>query len=126
MKDALSRLQNFALMAQEQAPALIDGADGEPSPAFLDYCSKHNLSLDWVICGEGEMRRREAPNLATIETDATFLHGLLQGVCVLVDTLNHSASPTSNALNALTDEVVQKADRLLSDISRLNMNGETR
>jgi hypothetical protein len=45
-------------------------------------------------------------------TDATFLHGLLQGLEILISESNSCASPASNAAYALVNELVAKADRL--------------
>ena len=57
--------------------------------------------------------------LTDCQTDACFLHGLLQGLVILIDESQSSASPASNAAYALASEVVRKADQLSSDLDRL-------
>ena len=61
--------------------------------------------------------------LTDCQTDACFLHGLLQGLVILIDESQASASPASNAAYALASELVKKADRLSNDLDRLESNG---
>jgi hypothetical protein len=53
------------------------------------------------------------------QTDACFLHGMLQGLVVLIDDTPSNASPASNAAYALASELVAKASRLSDDLDRL-------
>ena len=57
--------------------------------------------------------------LTDCQTDACFLHGLLQGLVILIDESNPTGSPASNAAYALASEVVHKADQLSNDLDRL-------
>ncbi|WP_386682988.1 hypothetical protein [Loktanella sp. R86503] len=53
-------------------------------------------------------------------TDATFLHGLLQGLEILISESNSNSSPASNAAYALVHELIGKADRLTLDLEGLD------
>lgn len=55
-----------------------------------------------------------------LRDDATFLHGLCQGVGVLYDEVQNAATPASNATHALIHEVIAKADRLSRDLDALD------
>lgn len=114
------RLNQFAESAGDTAPSLILSADGAPSREIIDYCDKHNLTLDWALLGNGPSHRKpKAPLLADVELDAIFLHGLLQGLELLIDDSESSASPASNAAHALAQEVIAKSERLAADLSSL-------
>lgn len=114
------RLGQFAKKAGDIAPSLILNADGAPSREIMNYCDKHNLTLDWALLGEDPVYRRpKAPNPADVEHDAIFLHGLLQGLELLISEAEAVSSPASNAAHALAQEVIKKSDRLSVDIGRL-------
>ncbi len=114
------RLSQFAKDAGDTAPKPILSEDGAPSRAVMDYCDKHNLTLDWALLGESPVHRRpKAPKLSDVEDDAIFLHGLLQGLEILICEAESVSSPASNGAHALAQEVIQKSDRLLLDLGRL-------
>ena len=114
------RLNQFAESAGGNAPSTILSADGAPSREIIEYCNKHNLTLEWVLLGSGPTHRKpKAPLLADVEMDAVFLHGLLQGLELLIDDSESSASPASNAAHALAQEVIAKSERLAADLSSL-------
>ncbi|WP_386684179.1 hypothetical protein [Loktanella sp. R86503] len=57
-------------------------------------------------------------------TDATFLHGLLQGLEILISESTSNSSPASNAAYALVNELIGKADRLTRDLESLERKVE--
>ncbi|NUB42862.1 hypothetical protein GEU84_000560 [Fertoebacter nigrum] len=63
----------------------------------------------------------ERPTLSDCSTTATFLHGLLQGLQILLEEAHagNPATPASNACTALADEMVAKASRLVNDLERV-------
>ena len=63
-------------------------------------------------------------SISDLRDDATFLHGLCQGIGVLFDEVQNSATPASNATHALIHEVIAKADRLSRDLDGLNVPTE--
>ncbi len=114
------RLNRFAESVGDTAPSPILNADDAPSREIMDYCDKHNLTLDWALLGEDPVHRKpKAPKLDDIEYDAIFLHGLLQGLALLIDEAESNSSPASNAAHALAQEVIGKSERLAADLSRL-------
>ncbi|MFG6584796.1 MULTISPECIES: hypothetical protein [Sulfitobacter] len=114
------RLSHFAESAGDTAPSKILSSDGGPSREIMDYCDKHRLTLDWALLGSGPIHRKaKAPLLADIEFDAIFLHGLLQGLELLIDESESNSSPASNAAHALAQEVIAKSERLACDLSSL-------
>lgn len=114
------RLDQFAESAGDTAPSVILSADGAPSREIIDYCDKHHLTLDWALLGNGPTHRKpKAPLLADVEFDAIFLHGLLQGLDLLISEAESKSSPASNAAHALAQEVIVKSERLAADLSSL-------
>ncbi|MBM2295093.1 hypothetical protein JQX09_24565 [Sulfitobacter pseudonitzschiae] len=114
------RLSDFAKTAGDEAPTPILSNDGAPSREVMDYCDKHNLTLDWALLGESPVHRRpKAPKLSDVEVDAIFLHGLLQGLSLLIDETERVSSPASNATTALVEEVIKKSALLSEDLGRL-------
>ena len=114
------RLNHFAESAGDNAPSTILSADGAPSREIMEYCDKHNLTLDWALLGNGPTHRKpKAPLLADVEFDAIFLHGLLQGLDLLISEAESKSSPASNAAHALAQEVIVKSERLAADLSSL-------
>ncbi|WP_028955720.1 hypothetical protein [Sulfitobacter sp. 20_GPM-1509m] len=114
------RLSDFAKTAGDEAPTPILSKDGAPSREVMEYCNKHNLTLDWALLGESPVHRRpKAPKLSDVEMDAVFLHGLLQGLGLLIDETEHVSSPASNATTALVEEVIKKSALLSEDLGRL-------
>lgn len=47
------RLNEFAEFSKTKAPKKILDKDGVPTAEILAYCDKHDLSLDWLLLGEG-------------------------------------------------------------------------
>lgn len=114
------RLSDFAKTAGDEAPTPILSKDGAPSREVMEYCNKHNLTLDWALLGESPVHRRpKAPKLSDVEVDAIFLHGLLQGLGLLIDEAQCVSSPASNATTALAEEVIKKSALLSEDLGRL-------
>ena len=114
------RLNQFAKNAGDTAPSAFLSNDGAPSREVMDYCDKHNLALDWVLLGASPVHRKpKAPRIADIEFDAIFLHGLLQGLDILIGEAESNSSPASNATHALAREVIHKCERLAADLSNL-------
>ena len=60
-----------------------------------------------------------AKTLSACQRDATFLHGLLQGLEILIEQSAGDASPAGNAAYSLASEVVAKSDSLAADLCRL-------
>ncbi|WP_306114205.1 MULTISPECIES: hypothetical protein [unclassified Roseovarius] len=58
--------------------------------------------------------------ISDLRDDATFLHGLCQGVGVLYDEVQNASTPASNATHALIHEVIAKADRLSQELDELD------
>lgn len=58
---------------------------------------------------------------ATSATDATMLHALAQGVAELHDLIKTDLSPASNAMPAMLDSLIARADQLANDLSVLEM-----
>ncbi len=120
LKEIKARLDLFAKDVDDTAPSTALSVDGGPSPELLAYCDKHGLTLDWALLGTGPIHRRpKAPLLADIEFDAIFLHGLLQGLDILICEADNCSSPASNATHALGQEVIMKCERLAEDLSSL-------
>ena len=114
------RLNQFAENAGDTAPSPILSKDGAPSGEVMDYCDKHNLTLDWALLGASPVHRKpKAPRIADIEFDAIFLHGLLQGLDILIGEAESNSSPASNATHAHAREVIHKSERLAADLSNL-------
>ncbi|WP_340250904.1 hypothetical protein [Sulfitobacter pontiacus] len=120
LKEIKARLDLFAKDVDDTAPSTALSVDGGPSAELLEYCDKHGLTLDWALLGTGPVHRKpKTPLLADIEFDAIFLHGLLQGLDILICEADSCASPASNATHALGQEVIMKCDRLVEDLSSL-------
>lgn len=115
------RLQFVADQNGTTSPKTVLSPNGGPSPELLAFCQENNLTLDYAILGEGAVHRKEPQKatLADAEEDATFLHGLLQGLEFLVGEAETTSSPASNAAYALASEVIVKCDKLLANISAL-------
>jgi len=60
-----------------------------------------------------------AKTLSACQRDATLLHGLLQGLEILIEQSAGDASPAGNAAYSLASEVVAKSDALAADLCRL-------
>ena len=58
-------------------------------------------------------------NLSDCQRDATFLHGLLQGLEILIEQSAGDASPAGNAAYSLASEVVAKSEALAANLCRL-------
>lgn len=115
-----TRLGAFAQAMGDTPPAAIIGPKGEPTPDLMAYRAKHGLSLDWIVLGEGpQYRARPTANATDLAYDATFLHGLLQGLDHLINDMPTENSSVSNATIALSQEVLTKADVLLRGIETL-------
>lgn len=115
-----TRLGAFAQAMGDTPPAAIIGPKGEPTPDLMAYRAKHGLSLDWIVLGEGpQYRTRPTASATDLAYDATFLHGLLQGLDHLINDMPTSSSPISNAATALSQEVIAKAGRIVSGIEAL-------
>ena len=116
------RLSDFAKTAGDEAPTPILSKDGAPFLllTLTNSRNKHNLTLDWALLGESPVHRRpKAPKLSDVEVDAIFLHGLLQGLGLLIDEAQCVSSPASNATTALAEEVIKKSALLSEDLGRL-------
>jgi len=117
-----TRLGVFAQTMGDTPPAAIIGPQGEPTLDLMAYRAKHGLSLDWIVLGEGpQYRARPTASASDLAYDATFLHGLLQGLDHLIDDLsaNTENNAVSNAVVALSQEVLTKSDVLLRGIETL-------
>jgi len=115
-----ARLNAFAKDANDTAPSSALSDDGAPSPELMAYCDKHGLTLDWALLGASPTHRKpKAPRLADIELDAIFLHGLLQGLDILICEAESTSSPATNATHALGQEVIKKCEQLAGDLSSL-------
>ncbi|MFT6675921.1 MAG: hypothetical protein ACJAVM_002118 [Sulfitobacter sp.] len=117
-----TRLRAFAQAMGDTPPAAIIGPQGEPTPDLMAYRAKHGLSLDWIVLGEGpQYRTRPTASATDLAYDATFLHGLLQGLDYLIDELSAKTenNAVSNAVVALSQEVLTKSDVLLRGIETL-------
>jgi hypothetical protein len=55
-------------------------------------------------------------------SDATFLHGLLQGLEILISEGNSNSSPASNAAYSLVHELIGIVDCLTRDLEGLERN----
>lgn len=58
--------------------------------------------------------------LSDLSHDAIMLHGFIQGVIELHDLLKIEVGPASNAMPPLFDSLLERADRLSSDLERLD------
>ncbi|MES2844857.1 MAG: hypothetical protein V4747_07515 [Pseudomonadota bacterium] len=54
--------------------------------------------------------------LAEIQSDATLLHSLCEGALELLELTTTVASPASNALHGLVVVLIERADKLASDL----------
>lgn len=59
--------------------------------------------------------------ISDLQSDATMLHAFAQGVAELHDLIKTDLSPASNAMPALLDSLIERADRLANDLSILEM-----
>lgn len=51
-----------------------------------------------------------------LQSDAVFLHAMIQGIEVLYDTIKHDLSPASNAMPAMFESLLERASRLADDL----------
>lgn len=56
---------------------------------------------------------------ADLQTDAVYLHAMAQGVDALYDTIATDACPASNAMPAFLRSMIQWAEKLSSDVEKL-------
>lgn len=52
--------------------------------------------------------------------DATYLHAMCEGVDALYDRVETDPSPASNAMPAMLESLIHRAERLLQDLEELN------
>ena len=80
------RLEACAAQVNTIAPTLVIAGDEAPSKAVLDFCNKHDFSLDYIYSGKLPMRRAPMgnPNCVPQETRTKIAHiaGLMRaGQC---------------------------------------------
>ena len=114
LSEIKDRLATHAFTQKDTAPDTILTADGGPSQALMAYRAKHNLTLDWIVTGEGPQHRQTELDLSDVTEGLTFLHALLQGLDILIGEAQ-DCRKASNAIYALSQEVVAKGDRILGD-----------
>ena len=59
--------------------------------------------------------------ISDLQADATMLHAFAQGVAELHDLIKTDLSPASNAMPAMLDSLIARADRLSCDLDALAM-----
>ncbi|WP_050524913.1 hypothetical protein [Pseudorhodobacter wandonensis] len=57
--------------------------------------------------------------ISDLQTDATFLHAMAQGIDVLYDIIKTDLSPASNSMPAMLQSLIERADRLAQDLDRV-------
>ncbi|WP_347310963.1 hypothetical protein [Defluviimonas sp. SAOS-178_SWC] len=63
----------------------------------------------------------QTKSLSDCQTDAIYLHGLMQGIEELMDSVTLSLSPAANATHALIHVAAEKAEQLKDGLERLEM-----
>lgn len=58
-------------------------------------------------------------SIRSLQHDACMLHAFAQGIAELHDTLKTDTSPASNAMPALFESLIERADRLSNDLDAL-------
>ena len=58
MEATRARLDIHAAEAGVKPPVHLLADDGAPSDEVFAYCDRHNLTLDWVYCGDKRKLRR--------------------------------------------------------------------
>ena len=58
-------------------------------------------------------------SIRDLQHDACMLHAFAQGVAELHDTLKTDTSPASNAMPALFESLIERADRLSNELDAL-------
>lgn len=61
--------------------------------------------------------------ISDLQHDATMLHAFAQGVYELHDLIKTDLSPASNAMPALLDSLIERADRLANDLGAFETAG---
>jgi hypothetical protein len=57
--------------------------------------------------------------ISQLQSDACFLHAMAQGVDALFDTISTELSPASNAMPAMFQSLIERADRLAQDLDAM-------
>lgn len=63
------------------------------------------------------------PDIRQTQSEMVHLHALTQGAVELFDSVKHDASPASNALNALLQVIVERADALCHALDEIEASG---
>lgn len=59
--------------------------------------------------------------LSDLQTDAVYLHAMAQGVDALYDTIATDLSPASNAMPAMFQSLIERAEKLVAGIDALEL-----
>lgn len=116
---ARQRLEACAAQVNAIAPTPVIADDGAPSEAVLDFCNKHEFSLDYVYSGKLPMRRAPMgnPNCVPQETRTKIAHiaGLMRaGQCAdetLLIMKDRGVGAIFEVAEGMLNEVLKDIDR---------------
>jgi hypothetical protein len=61
----------------------------------------------------------EKPTIQSCQHDAVFLEAMIQGVEVIYDSISTDLSPASNAMPAMFESLIARAQKLAADLDRV-------